>query len=422
MQTSDLEVTSISNAVDRSEDDKVLEQLPDDTAVHLLSNGPEQTDDSNITSLASQTSTQCISKRNADFKERKPGDPGCVVLDVSSWSFIPWNNPDNLLSQDTVRSVGTVVGAIFVPILFLIAVPCNILNMLVFSKQGLKERVNLCLFYLSLVDVFHVIIRFVSNLDRLQPPFTQTIGPVFEFIIEHKLFGFHAFISLSGFTSTLIACERCLCVVSPLRSQTLLKTRTTAAVLAVATVVIMSGSMVIGMRWSVMCVFDPLTSSTSKAVRSSQFHRDNKKYLDGVTFILGSLQIFTYVIVISATTLVTSVKLRKMAAWREQSSSSTLSSREMALTRTLIAVSVLYLFCSIPAMIAGIGFLFVPDYSLSGRYYNFTQLFVSLIELASVINATFNFFVYCSLGTRSRSLESECLKIDVSRHVIMRHV
>ncbi|XP_076437016.1 uncharacterized protein LOC143276414 [Babylonia areolata] len=342
---------------------------------------------------------------------------GCVVLDVSSWSYIPWDNPDNLVSQDTVIAVGSVVGAVCMPVLFLVAVPSNILNMLVFNKQGLKERVNLCLFYLSLVDLLNVINRFVTSLDTLRSAFTtQTVGPVFQFIINNKLFGLHAFMSLSGFTSTLIACERCLCVVSPLRSQTLLKTRTTAVVLAVATVVIMSGSMVIGMRWSVMCVFDRLSNTTSKAVYSSQFREENKHILDGISFILGTLQVFIYVSVTTAATLVTSVKLRKMAAWREQTSTSTLSAREIALTRTLIAVSVLFLFCSVPAIISGIGFLFVPDFSLSGRYYNFTKLFVGLVELASVINSTFNFFVYCSLGSRYK--ETLCALLPCPRAAV----
>ena len=65
--------------------------------------------------------------------------------------YLPWDNPDNIISvkfEDMVRKIRYV----FLPVLFLIGGPANVINMLVFYKQGLKERVNLCLFALSLAD------------------------------------------------------------------------------------------------------------------------------------------------------------------------------------------------------------------------------------------------------------------------------
>ncbi|XP_076460133.1 uncharacterized protein LOC143293111 [Babylonia areolata] len=321
--------------------------------------------------------------------------------------FIPWDNPDNIVSQETEKAVETAVGAVCLPVLFLLSVPCNVLNMAVFWKQGLSERINLCLFCLSLVDFLHVLNRFVVNVDRLRPPFTEDTGPVFEFIIQHKLIGLRSFTWLSGFISMLIACERCLCVVSPLRSQTILKTRTTAVLLAMGTVLIMPGSFLIGLRWGLACVFDPDTNTTSKNIYTGKFYAQNKEHLDVLTFFVATLQPFTYVTVVLATTIVTSVKLKKMASWREKTSSGVLSSREVALTRTLIAVSVLYLVCSVPMIASGVGAMFVPGYSFNGKYYNIAHLLISLLELGSFVNATFNFFVYWSMGSRFRDTLSE---------------
>ncbi|XP_076460134.1 uncharacterized protein LOC143293112 [Babylonia areolata] len=316
--------------------------------------------------------------------------------------FIPWDNPDNIVSQETEKAVETAVGAVCLPVLFLLSVPCNVLNMAVFWKQGLSERINLCLFCLSLVDFLHVLNRFVVNVDRLRPPFTEDIGPVFEFIVNNRLVGFRTFTVLSGFYSMLIACERCLCVVSPLRSQTILKTRTTAVLLAMGTVLIMPGSFLVALRWGLACVFDPDTNTTTKIIYTSQFYAQNREHLDVLTFLVATLQPFTHVTVVLSTTIVTSVKLKKMASWREKTSSCVLSSREVALTRTLIAVSVLYLACSVPTIVAGTAVLVLPDFSLSGRYYNFGRLCLTMLELGSIINATFNFFVYWSMGSRFR--------------------
>ncbi|XP_076458497.1 uncharacterized protein LOC143292199 [Babylonia areolata] len=350
------------------------------------------------------------------LKSSRDSDVGvsddCQVVDVALWSFVPWDNPDNLISQETEKAVDTAVGAVCLPVLFLLSVPCNVLNMAVFWKQGLSERINLCLFCLSLVDFLHMVNSFFVNVDRLYPPFIEPIGPVLQFIIQHNLVGFRGFTWLSGYISMLIACERCLCVVSPLRSHAVLKTRTTVVVVLVGAVLILAGSLTIGLRWSLICVRDPLTNTTSRLVFTSQFYEDNKAYLDVLTFVIGSPQLLTYVTVVSATTAVTSVKLKKMMTWREQTSSASLSSREVALTRTLIVISVLYVVCSIPTIIAGISVMFVSEISFHGRYYNFSNLLVSLIELASFINATFNFFVYCWLGTKYRETLRDLLRCN----------
>jgi hypothetical protein len=44
--------------------------------------------------------------------------------------------------------------------------PTNILSMAVFVKQGLKERINLCLFSLSLVDLVYMTFNFLLYCER----------------------------------------------------------------------------------------------------------------------------------------------------------------------------------------------------------------------------------------------------------------
>ncbi|XP_076436202.1 uncharacterized protein LOC143275809 [Babylonia areolata] len=329
---------------------------------------------------------------------------GCVVLSVKPGAFIPWDNPDNLISREVEVAVDTAVAVLFLPILFSISAPCNVLNMIVFCKQGLKERINLCLFSLSLADSLYMLHSFILNMDKIYSQFTRAgpgVGPVFELVVNNHLMFIRGFNWVSGFFSMVIACERCLCVFSPLRSQTILKTKTTGVVLAVAAVLLL-GMMYIGTsRWATACVFDPVTNTSSKKIYPSKFYTQHQEMVDIITGLLASLLLpGIYISVVSATTSLTFIRLRKMAAWREQTSSATMSSREVALTRMLIGVSVLYVICSTPVLALGVCLLFVPDMSLQGRYYNAFNLMVSFFELFSYINASFNFFVYCFLGTK----------------------
>ena len=68
--------------------------------------------------------------------------------------------------------------------------------------------------------------------------------------------------------------------------------------------------------------------------------------LDSVVYGLGLTGVV--MVVVTVTTLVTTLRLRKAAAWRSESSSGTLSSREVALTKMLIGSSILFIICLSP--------------------------------------------------------------------------
>ena len=308
--------------------------------------------------------------------------------------------------------------------------------MLVFFKQGLKERINLCLFCLSLADLLYMLHSFLFNLDRMYQQVVNASGTssssssssssgfaraVFLFIVDNHLMGFRGLSWVSGMISTVIACERCLCVMRPLRSQGVLKTRTTAAFLLFATLVVLALLFIATTRWSVACVYDPVTNSTSRTLYSGRFYRENKEFVDAITGYVVSLALpAIYIGVVSTTTAATLVKLREVAAWREltTSSAAAMSSREVALTRMLVGVSVLYVICSMPVLALGVAILSVPEFSLHGRYYNTFNLMVSVFELFSYINSSVNFFVYCFLGSKYRETMKAMCTCGVLQRVL----
>ena len=95
---------------------------------------------------------------------------GCKTLHFDG--FVPWNNPENLVSLEVEAFAERLKGAIVLPLLFLIGGPANVINMAVFYKQGLKERINLCLFALSLADELYLIQCMFINGERIHRQFT----------------------------------------------------------------------------------------------------------------------------------------------------------------------------------------------------------------------------------------------------------
>ena len=349
---------------------------------------------------------------------------GCMVLSVEPGDFIPWDNPDNLVSQEVEQAVDLVVAVFFLPTLLLLSVPTNVVNMLVFWRHGVRERINLCLFCLSLADLLYTIHSFLQNADKIYQHFIGEtgVGVIFQFLVDHHLLFLKALSWESGFLTMLIACERCLCVYSPLRSQKIFKTRTTGFAIVVSTLVHHGFLFVGDTRLGTVCVFDPATNSTSKAIYPTEFYLKNKEVIDTVTGLIpGLLLPVFYFTVVSATTAMTLIKLRAMAKWRKQTSSaSAVSPREVALTRMLIGISVLYVVCSMPTLAFGIAFLAVPDMSAKGRYYNTFKLMGTVFDLSSCINASFNFFVYSFLGSKYKETLKEiffCCEGDGSDQV-----
>ena len=97
---------------------------------------------------------------------------GCKILEFDG--FIPWDNPDNLVSAEVEAFSERLKGAIVLPLLFLIGGPANVINMAVFYKQGLRERVNLCLFALSLADELYLIQCMFINGENIHRQFTSS--------------------------------------------------------------------------------------------------------------------------------------------------------------------------------------------------------------------------------------------------------
>ena len=95
---------------------------------------------------------------------------GCRTLQFDG--FIPWDNPDNIVSLEVEALAERLKGAIVLPLLFLIGGPANVINMAVFYKQGLRERINLCLFALSLADELYLIQAMFFNGETIHRQFT----------------------------------------------------------------------------------------------------------------------------------------------------------------------------------------------------------------------------------------------------------
>ena len=164
----------------------------------------------NTTSYALNVTTNSASHT---VKENLSVPEGCHVVRFEEMEFLPWDNPDNIVSS-SVEDVARRVKDNLLPIFFLIGWPANVINMAVFYKQGLKERVNLCLFALSLADelsLIYTMFLYGEQPFHLQFTTKELLGPMMTAMVNNKLVGFFGFNWVSMVLSAIIASERSRC-------------------------------------------------------------------------------------------------------------------------------------------------------------------------------------------------------------------
>ena len=355
---------------------------------------------------------------------------GCLVIPF--FLFFPWSHPEDLVSRQTQQDFNKFLNVYILTALFLVSVPTNMLNMAVFWRHGLRERINLCLFSLAFADFVVVASHFEWKLDGL---YSEISGTPYKLVvmkvnINNMIHSLAAFVYISGFLSTLIAFERCLCVLIPLKAQHVMHTKTTALIVVTGHVLIYAAHYIVAMRWRVVCMFYPLTNQTVDALYSSQFYLDNETLVnmfDGIIF--GLLLPGVYVVGVVVSTVVTVVRLRRMTEWRQRSSTTSATTtsgsgsatKDVTLTRMLIGTSVVFVTCTAPHLVIRGILTFEPELSPSGKYYNTYCLLVNVQQLCVYINSSVNFFVYYVFGSKFRhSVQSMFCEVRLKAALLAR--
>ena len=152
-----------------------------------------------------------------------------------------------------------------------------------------------------------------------------------------------------------------------------------------------------------------------------RFYRDNKIAIDILLRLVYSTTLTTlFFTTIAVTTIVTAIRLRRVVQWRQRSTSSvygsvTTSIKEIALTKTLVATSVLFIVCLAPTIMFQIASFVEPKFNFTGRYYNLAHLLSNAMLFFRASNSSFNFFIYYNMSTRYRETLRDIFRLCVRK-------
>ena len=355
-----------------------------------------------LSEITMVVTTETSISANVDVSQSASNVPeNCIILGMNT--TVPWNNPNNLISLEAEFLFDRIKATVLIPVLFLIGFPANCINMAVFFKQGLKERINLCLFSLALVDLLDLTIIFAFQADKLYT-FTsnERIGPVYRYVVNNNLIGLYGFLYGPMFLSVIISTERCICVLFPLTAQRCIPTKAIACLIVVGVSVLAFTRFAVTAIYQVTCFYEMRTQRFSWQPYFNDYYFRHKAMIDALNSVFyGFLVTIGCPIIVLITTIITSVRLTQIVRWRSQTSSS-LSSKEIGVTKMLIALSIEFFVLSIPVIAVRILPLFEPRLGAGREFANSFKLLLGLSLVFSNMSSAVNLFVYYYTGSKFR--------------------
>ncbi|KAK7475962.1 hypothetical protein BaRGS_00032781 [Batillaria attramentaria] len=281
----------------------------------------------------------------------------------------------------------------------------NIINMIVYYKLGLHDRVSLCLFCLAFGDMMNLL-NYVINVYDMT--FQMLSG--MEQILIRKSTPMAASVEVPGFREAsyalyaFVALERCLCVLSPLRAKHWLKMHTTKFVIALIFVFCIALGGFVSTRNYFQCVYFTDTHRYNHIYVASPYYKANPlvyEVLGGLIqgFIVPSVCLGT----VSVCTLISVVTLRRSARWRNQSVSAG-GIRENQVTNMMIVVSCIFILSTTPSFLHKFMFFLVDEWKISGRFVYLLMFLGIVCEFLVNVNSAVNIIVYYLQGSRYREM------------------
>lgn len=304
------------------------------------------------------------------------------------------------------KQIFTLVNYIFLcGFISMFGIVTNVINMIVFYRQGLNTTTNISFFSLAVSDLCSLLIQQLFNFyinpmsKQFNLPMSFTEVQYLTSSIPRQIFA-----RITFFITVYMTAERCLCVTFPLRIKQMITTRKTIVILIHIYIVI------------IICVLPIYTTH----YLGWKFYPERNKTLLGLiilrmnngasttVYVIHSLSGLLAFLVILILTSILLTKLKEKSSWRKtanmhQDKSGSISSRDRT-TMTMVAlIACILIICYTPSTLLGVATVVEPEFGVGGKYYNLYSFFWSFAFIFENINSSVNIFMYLKMSSKYRA-------------------
>lgn len=306
------------------------------------------------------------------------------------------------LMRYDVFQVIILFSIVFSDIVSPLGIAFNVINIIVFVRQGLHESTNITFISLAVADI--CILLTLLGYSVVFNPLVLMSTPNFDIIdaVIYLILGWPNVLStrIAGCLTAFITFERFLCVALPLKVKSIV-TRS-------STVMFSLGVYIFCIIYSIPMFLanniGPRFNSNLNRTVVGMIIAKNSMILEAVSRGVNTVVEFTSFTLVITFTFALIQSFVQTIKWRKSTSSvatsTTMSTRDRKLVKMVILISCVFIGCSLPVVVADVVMLLVKDYSVVGKEkYIFIASCYLFFNLSS-INSTVNIFIYLKMSSK----------------------
>ncbi|CAL1540908.1 unnamed protein product, partial [Lymnaea stagnalis] len=285
-----------------------------------------------------------------------------------------------------------------------VGIVSNIINIIVFCRQGLYNTVNISLTALAVSELCSLASLLWFDIC-VSPLFGSLNVPIVPSEVQHLTGGLvRGFFSrISNWITVFITSERCLCVVAPMTVKKMITpTRTIKALLVMYVITVLPLvpeylSAYLGWKF---------VEERNATLFGLTLTRDSPR-LEGLTFLIYFIYILIAYVVVSCLTCILILKLKQKTDWRQKSifgmqRSEVISARDKKTISMIVAVAIVFIVCNGPSVVLYMVGYLLPGFSVVGERENLFFVSWSFGFHFEALNGTIVIMFYYKMSSKYR--------------------
>ncbi|CAL1543374.1 unnamed protein product, partial [Lymnaea stagnalis] len=299
-------------------------------------------------------------------------------------------------------------------IVAVIGIIANVINIIVFYRQGLNNTVNITLTGLAISDLCCLItlLWYAICASRVFEDHDVTIIPS-EVQVLTAGWPRACFVRITNWITVFITAERCLCVIAPLTVKKILTPKRARIVIGFIYVIT---TLPLIPEYSTAYLDWKFVEGANRTLFGLKF-ADDRPQFEEWTSTIYFIYIFLAYFPLIFLTGVLIYKLKQKTKWRQKSTfdatqSEKISSRDRKTINMVIAIAIVFIFCSATSVFIVTVSFFVPGFGITGENTDLFFLIWSFGFLLEGLNASVDIILYYVMSSRYKRYLHELFNVN----------
>ncbi|XP_059139923.1 uracil nucleotide/cysteinyl leukotriene receptor-like [Physella acuta] len=279
----------------------------------------------------------------------------------------------------------------------------NVINIVVFVKQGFSDTVNISLLGLAVSDLGSLV-TLVWESITLNPfflnadvPFRQNDIRYLTAAIPHSIF-----VRIAWCITAFLTLERCLCIAMPLKVKQIITAKRTLLInLTIFTLIFLGMCPIFVCRW----IGPEFAPERNKTIFVTLFSCD-KVTVENIAFTFNVVAQFSSFIIDLLCTVIIIHTLQVKSKWRNETTSTSktgLATRDKKVIKMIALISTIFIVCSMPSCVNYVVVVNRLEYNDASVYRNVYTVSWAVIVALEAINSSVNIFVYYNMSGKYKA-------------------